>query len=52
MKPLLILNIVMLFFLKTAFSQYPNISLIDAELLASKKNDFLKGDAQVVKQVF
>jgi hypothetical protein len=51
MKPLLILNIAMLFFLKTAFSQYPNVSLIDAELLASKKNDYLKGDAQVVKQM-
>ena len=51
MKPLLILNIFMLFFLKSAFSQFPNVSLIDAKLLASKKDAYHKGEVEVVKQV-
>lgn len=51
MKPLLILSFLMLFFFKTALSQYPNVSLINGELLANKKNAYNMGNAQVVKQV-
>lgn len=51
MKPILILNVVLLFFFKTTFAQSPNVSLVDAQLLASKKNAYRKGDVQVVDQV-
>lgn len=51
MKPILILNVVLLFFFKITFAQSPNVSLVDAQLLASKKNAYRKGDVQVVDQV-
>jgi hypothetical protein len=51
MKPLFLLNMMMLFLFKSAFSQLSNVALVDAEILLYKKNLYKNGDVQVKKQV-
>lgn len=51
MKPLFLLNLMMLMLFKSAFAQLSNISLVDPLILKNKKNAYKNSNPQVVKQV-
>ena len=51
MKPLLILNILMVLLFKHVSAQNNNLILLDEKLLLSKKNAYKNGDVQIARQV-
>ena len=51
MKPLLMLNILLILLCRLVSAQNNNLILLDAKLMLSKKNAYKNGDAQVTKQV-